>query len=155
MILSWVDYLNYDFPAPTNEERDKIEQEIKQTLPTDYWDLVKYHQGHIPKPNQVILQNAKATREMFGVLLYVVDSSRVTSKLVRGYSLLNAFDCMRNYYPTGIIPFADDTGGNYLAFDFRSSLEGAIVFVNHEIEGEKGLTLVASCFSKLIDSLVN
>lgn len=55
---------------------------------------------------------------------------------------------MRDAHPAGLLPFADDSGGNYWALDFRRNRDlPAVVFIDHEIEGEDGVIRVASDFA--------
>lgn len=54
-------------------------------------------------------------------------------------------------YPVGLLPFADDTGGNVWAFDYRDDpASPSIVFIDHEMDGEAGITAVAPDFASLL-----
>lgn len=152
MITAWTDYLQYDFPTPTEDDRRALETEIGYALPQEYWDVVAEHQGHIPDPDGVPRGDGKPD-ERVGVLLYVVPTETMEDSEQFGYGVLVALENMASLYPEGIVPFSDDTGGNNLAFDFRTGPDPAIVFVDHNVAGEAGLTTVAPSFTALIEML--
>lgn len=53
------------------------------------------------------------------ILLLVVRAERLT-KDQASYSIDSAVTHVMPRYPTGLLPFADDTGGNRWAFDYRA-----------------------------------
>lgn len=155
MITGWSRYLRYTFPVPTLEDRARLEQYIGHKLPEHYWELILEHQGEIPNPAFVIL-NTGAT-ERCGVFLHVFDPMSLTDPSalrVRNYAVFRRYASMRGDYPEDVVPFSDDTAGNYMAFDFRSGGEPSIVFVDHNVQGEAGLTPIAPNFEAFLNMLV-
>lgn len=149
MIERWKNYLDFDFPVPTTEDRRALEVEIGHTLPQSYWSVVSQHQGHIPDPDGVPRPDGRPD-ERVGVFLYVLSPDKLEDAEVFGYGVSVALGNMADLYPPGIVPFSDDTGGNNLAFDFRTGPDPAIVFVDHNVAGERGLTRVAPNFAALL-----
>ncbi len=152
MIDSWKPKFDYSFPRPTAEDRASLEAQIGFTVPDAYWSVVADHQCQIPKPNGVPRPDGRPD-EQFGYLLHVLQPEALKGTPYFGRGVLVALSNMAEFYPKGIVPFSDDTGGNNLAFDFRSSQEPPIVFVDHEVAGEAGLTQIAPSFAALLDTL--
>ncbi|WP_338664472.1 SMI1/KNR4 family protein [Pararoseomonas sp. SCSIO 73927] len=144
----WTPYLRSDFPEAGDEDRARIEAETGHRLPEDYWRLARANQGRVPDPEYVRLEGGGRAR--IGVFLFLIERERVTRTGERSYGLLSAFRGAQEMYPAGIVPFSDDTGGNFMAFDYRGGGEPAIVFLDHETEGEAGITRVAPDFGTMM-----
>lgn len=52
-----------------------------------------------------------------------------------------------------LIPFGEDSGGNYVCFDYRTSDEPRIVIYFHELAGEEGLMKVCDTFNDFLQRL--
>ena len=84
----------------------------------------------------------------FGILLLVLNAERFQGKEASCYNAITG------YYPKRIVPFADDTGGNYWTFDFRANAaEPSMVFINHEVAGEEGVTRAADNFAAFMAAM--
>lgn len=143
----WQNYLSKTFDQPTELDRARIERRIGYRLPESYWQLVVREQGRSPQEASIDLPVEGEV--MFGILLLVLAGDRL--QVEASYSVERSLDNMQDFYPNGIVPFADDTGGNYWAFDFRRNpATPSIVFVDHEIDGEDGLTRAAGSFDDFI-----
>ncbi|WP_294327905.1 SMI1/KNR4 family protein [uncultured Sphingomonas sp.] len=137
-------YVGDGLRLPDDADRARIEGAVGARLPDDYRELVVAHQG------QVLVADPVAVPEQgkvdFGVLLLALSPAIAGDDA--SYCIERCQENMRDYYPAGLLPFADDTGGNYWAFDFRQSQDRpAVVFIDHEIEGEEGVTPVAPDFA--------
>ena len=132
----WESYTAQGVPPPDDRDRARIEAVIGGRLPDTYWALVVAHQGNIP-------EEGEGDPPPIGVLL-LANAPDSVEKDGRGYCVEWCWERMRDHYPAGLLPFSDDTGGNVWAFDFRRDPEcPAVVFVDHEIAGEDGITPVA------------
>ncbi|MGF3025693.1 SMI1/KNR4 family protein [Methylobacterium aquaticum] len=151
MSAEWIDYLDFAFPRPTGDDRRRIEETVGHRLPDAYWHDVETHQGHTRRPDRIVLDNGRPER--LGVYLYVVQPDRVEDEEARSYDLVSAFEDIRAAYPPGLVPFSDDTGGNRFAFDYRGGGKPGIVFVDHNVEGEAGVTPAAPDYETLIARL--
>ncbi|KQM81648.1 hypothetical protein ASE67_17020 [Sphingomonas sp. Leaf23] len=139
-MLLWRAYVADDVPPPDDRDRARIEAAIGGRLPDAYWALVVAHQGKVP-------EGGEGDPPPIGVLLLANAPDRVGDG-DRSYCIEECWRAMRDYYPAGLLPFSDDTGGDVWAFDFRLDPERpAVVFIDHEIEGEAGITPVAPDFA--------
>lgn len=139
-MLLWEAYTAQDVPPSDDRDRTRIEAAIGGRLPDAYWALVVAHQGNIP-------EESEGDPPPIGVLL-LANAPDSVEKDERSYCIEWCWEAMRDRYPAGLLPFSDDTGGNVWAFDFRRDPERpAVVFIDHEIEGEDGITPVAPDFA--------
>ncbi len=133
----WEPYLKVALPRPTDADRARLERLAGASLPDLYWSLVSEHQGEVLDEELVELPEGGFP---LGVLLLASPPDKL-SKSHASYCVETCLLLMRPSYPAGLFPFADDTGGNYWAFDFRTNPGSpAVVFIDHEIEGEDGVT---------------
>ena len=141
----WEPYLRAVLPATTQEDRARLEAFAGGPLPLGYWELAQVHQGEA-------LQEDLVQDPAFAafVLLLVVSAERL-GKSETSYSIDFCLEHMMPRYPVGLLPFADDTGGNLWAFDYRNDpASPSIAFIDHELDGEAGVTAVAPDFSSLL-----
>lgn len=140
----WEPYLRATLSAPTPEDRAWLEASAGGPLPPDYWELAVAHQGEALDQDLVL----DPAFEAF-VLLLVLPPERL-EKADISYSVASTLQDVMPRYPAGLLPFADDTGGNLWAFDYRANPTApSIVFIDHELEGEAGVTVVAPDFASL------
>lgn len=141
----WEPYIRAALPVPTEEDRARLEALANASLPPGYWDLAVAHQGEAL--DQDLVQDPAF--EAF-VLLLVLPPERLDERHA-SYSVAFAMEHAMPRYPVGLLPFADDTGGNLWAFDYRAdSAAPAIVFIDHELEGAEGVVAVAPDFASLL-----
>jgi hypothetical protein len=140
----WTPYLRTKFPQPTDADRARLERLAGAALPDAYWRMVGLHQGEV-LDTELELDGEGAIN--FGVLLLAV-SPQVVEKRNSSYCIEDCLDSMEDRYAAGLLPFADDTGGNYWAFDFRThATDPAVVFIDHELSGDDGVTPAADSFA--------
>ena len=140
----WEPYLRTAFPPPTEADRTRLEALAGAGLPEQYWRLVTEHQGEVLEDAGLALPGEGEIN--FGVLLLALHPEGV-GKAHASYCVETCFRHMEDRYPAGLFPFADDTGDNYWAFDFRADAANpAIVFIDHEKMDEDGVTRIADSF---------
>lgn len=140
----WEPYLRTAIPLPTGEDRARLEQLAGAALPEAYWRMVGLHQGEVLDA-ELELDGEGAIN--FGVLLLAL-SPQALDQQSSTYCVEYCFESMEDRYPVGLFPFADDTGGNYWAFDFRTNIaDPAIVFIDHEKLGDEGVTPASGSFA--------
>ncbi|OCJ12372.1 hypothetical protein A6U86_04940 [Rhizobium sp. AC27/96] len=145
----WQPYLRTAFPQPTDEDRTRLEYLAGAALPDAYWRMVGSHQGEV-LDTELELEGEGAIN--FGVLLLAL-SPLAVERQSASYCVEYCFEGMQDRYPAGLFPFADDTGGNYWAFDFRTnSTDPAIVFIDHEMVGDAGVTAASESFAAFMAS---
>lgn len=141
----WKPYLRNPFPQPFDDDRARLERLAGAALPDAYWRTVVLHQGEV-LDTEFELQGQRGTIN-FGVLLLALSPQSVEQER-SSYCVEYCFESMRDRYPEGLFPFADDTGGNYWAFDFRTNATNpAIVFIDHEMLGDEGVTPASDSFT--------
>ena len=141
----WEPYLRAALPVVTEEDRARLETLAGGPLPPEYWDLAQRHQGEAL--DQDLVQDP--VFEAF-ILLLVAPAERL-GKGEASYSIDFAVTHTMPRYPTSLLPFADDTGGNLWAFDYRvDPASPSVVFIDHELDGEEGVTPVAPDFAALL-----
>jgi hypothetical protein len=141
----WKPYLKAAFPQPTEADRTRLERLAGAALPDAYWDMVCRHQGGVLDTGLEL--DGQFGEINFGVLLLAL-SPRSVESLTSTYCIEYCCESMEDRYPVGLFPFADDTGGNYWAFDFRTTpTDPAIVFIDHEMLGDEGVTPASGSFA--------
>jgi len=145
----WETYVHDIHRRPTDLDRSRIEGFIQGKFPETYWKLVCEHQGNTLEATLEIHNQGEVD---FGVLLVV--NSLDDGDENHSYCVESCLKNMCGYYPDGILPFADDTGGNYWAFDFRENPDmPTIVFIDHETPGEEGIIHVSDSFDSFMAKL--
>ncbi len=102
-------------PQPAEKELEALADLIGHSLPINYLDFVKLHDGAEPGANSIKTSNIE-----IGILRFIP---------VREASDLGA---RIDGFPSHAIPFAEDDCGNYL---YVAPLTGAVDFWDHELEG--------------------
>lgn len=148
MSVNWIKYVKYDYPAPTQEDRKHFEDVVGQKMPQFYWNIIRNHQGDIPDPDFFIAPETNQ-QERFGVLLHIFEFDRIPNSIAKVYSVLSRYEFMCELYSSEIVPISNDTGGNNIALDFRFGPDPYVVFIDHNIEGDEGITLVAKNIGEL------
>ena len=115
---------------------NELEEELGIKFPKSYVDCATLNNGGRPPKNKV-------------------DDNLTMRSLVRIDELaeLNVSETLKTIkdrLPSKIIPFADDSFGNYFCFDFSQANEPSIVFWDHEEKTDKALTPVTDSFEKFI-----
>jgi hypothetical protein len=144
----WIPYLRTVFAQPTDADRARLERQAGAALPDDYWHMVRQHQGQV-LDTELYVEGQRGGIN-FGVLLLALPPPSLDMQTAT-YCVEYCFESMEDRFPKGLFPFADDTGGNYWAFDFRANAaEPAVVFIDHEMLGDEGATPAADSFASFM-----
>lgn len=140
---------------PTNhpadsDEVDAVADALGIVFPDDYRALVVSHQGESPEPNLFdYVEHGRATTGAMGVLFHF--SPDEADPVVAGYHILRK---RPDWLPGYLLPFSEDPGGNFIAFDFRPDGQPPVVFVDHEADDEDRLvSFVAPSVETLVAML--
>ena len=128
----WEPYLCAELPAPTEEDRARLEAVAGGPLPPGYWELAAAHQG------KGLIEELVEDPAFASLILLLVVSPERLGKAEISYSVAATLKDVMPRYPAGLLPFADDTGRNLRAFD------------NRALAGEEGVTTVAPDFASLL-----
>ncbi len=69
------------------------------------------------------------------------------------YDINNIYEFTDLELPEGIVPFARDAGDNQICFDYRNGKQNGILFVDHELQPEESMELIAKTFNEFLDAL--
>jgi hypothetical protein len=119
-------------PAPLRSDVARLEASIGGTLPSDYADFVRVHDGATPQRNSISISSENES----GVRRFV--------PVAEAAPLIGKIDG----FPTGAIPFAEDDCGNYFYIRQKS---GGVYFWDHEVDG--GDMRLASTLAEFISAL--
>ncbi|MGC5326444.1 SMI1/KNR4 family protein [Brevibacillus sp. SYSU BS000544] len=110
---------------PTITDIRNVEEFFDVKFPQDYILCVLENHGGKPYPNRLDIGSNDATS--FGELLTFDPTSKIY--------IPEKYNRISEELPDGIIPFANDPGGNYICFDYKNGKqdEPIIVFWDHEL----------------------
>jgi hypothetical protein len=128
-----------------------IESSIGVTLPKKYIDLVKVCDGGCPRREDFKYFNEyRKSYSISGIggFLFLNNSK---------YSdFLEEFKSPPEFFPQGLIAFADTGGGDLICFDYRQgkdNLDPPIVYWSHGGEEGKDVSFIAKNFEEFIGML--
>ena len=126
---------------------DKIVAGVEKTFnvkfPEDYIGCIKTNNGGRPDPR--VFDFEGHGEAVFSSLLHF--------DLKKKGSITSIYDHIKKRLPNNVFPFASDSFGNYLCFDYRNSDSPIIVFWNHEIPGDAAIRSVCSSITELLGKL--
>jgi len=119
-------------PEPSKNDIARLEQAIGGTLPLEYFEFARTHNGATPESNSILI----GTDNESGVRCFV--------------SVAEAISLVREIegFPRQTIPLAEDDCGNYFYVSLRS---GGVFFWDHEIAGDD--TKVASTLTEFVSAI--
>lgn len=137
----WVDDLIPDPQPAAPAVVAAAQNALRVPLPQDFLAVAATRQGARPEPGDIALPNGTVTT--IAHLLHFEDSPPHTNIVGRGFPL-------RGILPKGVIPFAEDVGGDLLCFNYREDYDHPpIAFWSVDT----GLLPVAASFSDLLAKL--
>jgi cell wall assembly regulator SMI1 len=148
--LHWQSELDFgDGPVaitPLDEARLRgFEQLLNITLPDDYRQMLMSHHGDAPLESEYRLSTPEG--EMFGGIgIFLSPDPYAEGGIL----------AVASRFARGVVPIAEDGGGNFLCFDFRDVSNGSevkVVYWDHELNEEDTYFFVASSFSELLNAL--
>jgi len=119
-------------PEPLKNDIARLEEAIGGTLPLEYFEFVRTHDGATPESNSMPI----GTDNESGVRTFV--------SVAEAVSLVSEIEG----FPRETIPLAEDGCGNYFYVSLRS---GGVFFWDHEIDD--GDTKVASTLAEFVSAL--
>lgn len=137
---------NDDAPAEMVDIR-KIELFTGIKLPASYVAIMKLHDGGDITKDSFYYQNH--------------DNEQFNGNIGKMFKVLNGYESILGdllnppeFFPEGLIPFADDGGGNLTCFDYRHCKENPpIVFWVHDDPEGEDVHFVSDNFEEFINML--
>jgi hypothetical protein len=128
-----------------------VENRFGIQFPEDFIEIVLQYHGGFPRPNRFVYQDYEKgpVRSSLAELLSFDLSYRD--------NIINTYEYLEHQLPTGVIPFADDGGGDYICFDFGSTRDSStpkVVYWSHEKEPELSTTYLSDTFSDFLALLI-
>ena len=120
----------------------QLEQTFGVTLPDHYKEMLKTRHGDEPLECEIL--DPQTQRPRMGGMGRVL-----TAEPEDSYSIHNAV----KYVADGVLPFAEDGGGNFTCFDYRqdrNTTSPPVVFWFHEQDEESNCHQLASSFEEFI-----
>ena len=144
----WEPYLRATLPETTTAHRQRLEALLGSPLPDRYWSLAVTHQV------EVLDEDSMADPQFASLILLLVVPPEAVGPREASYCVETSLQAIRENYPSGLLPFADDTGGNLWAFDARARPgDPAIVFIDHELMSDDAVFPVAPNFDAFLAML--
>jgi cell wall assembly regulator SMI1 len=142
--LTW-----FDVPSPASDDHiAAVESAIGYRLPDDFREFAKSYSGGSPNETDFEFFDSDTGTFYASVGEFLTLSPEDDRNLVRWMQ-------RTEFFPSGLVPFAGDGGGNYTCFDFRSDgISPPVVFWH---SGRRGLdnevSFVAKTFSDFVELL--
>jgi hypothetical protein len=140
--LTW-----FDAPSPESDEHvASVENAIGYRLPDDYREFAKSYSGGSPHETDFEFSDSETGTFCASVGEFFTLSPDDDRNLLRWME-------RTEFFPTGLVPFAGDGGGNYICFDFRSDTNSPSIVFWHS--GRRGLENEVSCVAKTFSDFVD
>ena len=140
--FEWIEWPQKNLPGVTPEDVLRIEKEIGFKIPLDYVEVSRLVHGKEPIPgNHVADGSGSALGRLFHFSGDLNDNR------------LGWGDWINENSDTSLLPFSQDGGGNFFAFDFGTDPQNAnptVVFWDHETQI---VTTLAESFTEFLGQL--
>ena len=140
-MVQWVDGLIPNPPFAPRAAVRAAEQQLGVRFPPDFLAVARVHQGARPVPNGIAIPSFGGTAVAH--LLHFGDAPGHTNIVARRFPLDDAME-------DGVIPFAEDIGGDLFCFDYRRDpAHPSVVFWSVDT----GPLPLADSFTAFLDTL--
>lgn len=120
-------------------------------FPKTFYELLKCNDGGYPNPDSFIYFDQDFDERIGGCIAAFLP----LSENLYG-NLLSIHKNPPEFFPNGLIAFAEDGGGNFICFDYREGKDNdnpPIVFWNHAADIGKDVSLIENSFDEFVNSL--
>ena len=129
------------------EDIKNVENKLDIKFSKKYVELMIEHNGGRVKKN-IFEYFDKYENKIFEGNIYLLPLNRPD------FSLLETYSDPPEFFPEGLVPFADDGGGNLTCFDYRKTKENpSIVFWVHDDPEGEDVHFVANNFDDFVAML--
>lgn len=134
-----------------NERICFLENKMRVKFPPSFLECMKKCNGGVPNRSEFDYYDTHSHRirgSGVGRFLNLCES--------RSSSFLGIFQHPPEFFPEGLIAFAENGGGDYICFDYRKNKENSnpiIVLWNHEDDIGKDVFFLANNFEEFIEML--
>lgn len=113
-MVEWHDEAISSPPLADDAAVRAAERALRVRFPADFLEVARAHQGAAPEPARVDLPDGSVTA--VGRLLHFEEEPGLSNVVHRGFPL-------QGVLAKGIIPFAEDIGGDVFCFNYRKTPE--------------------------------
>jgi len=129
----------------SEDDLSSLSTTINQALPNDFRAWLLKHNGATPEPSELSIED--------GLVLVIncfVSFSRDDSP-----NVVSVLEMLTARLPNGLIPIAEDYGGNYVCFRYNptTSSPDVVLWLHEEADPKHALVPIASSFTELIEHL--
>jgi cell wall assembly regulator SMI1 len=143
--MSWHDIAWEDCRGELQEaEVQRVEQALGATFPEDYRACVKKCHGGRPRDNNFSFVDPKVGRMESCLAVLLSFSEDDIENIVETHRRLQP------YLPTGVIPIADDGGGDFVCLQYATQARPSVVYWHH---GDRSVTPLSDSFSGFLGML--
>lgn len=135
----------------THAEVISTETLMNIKLPRSYIELIKNHDGGTPKKDTFCyldVVSQKLRKSGIGAFLSMQTKNTL--------NMVYYFKQPAEYFPEGLIAFAQPGNGDFICFDYRKGKDNPdppIVYWNHEADVGKEVSFVAQNFEEFLEML--
>ena len=144
--LQWLD----DEKKISESEISSLEDTVGVAFPQKYKIIIRNHDGCTPVKSDFSYLDVLSQSRMSGIGAFI---SIVTDEYL---SMLDTFQDPPEFFPTGIVAFAEVGNGDLICFDYRvdpKTDNPPIVYWNHEAEEGKDVSFIAKDFEEFLSIL--
>jgi cell wall assembly regulator SMI1 len=144
-------------PKLTEKNISEFEKQFNIKLPDDYRAFMLKNNGGTPEEDWAfdfvdITTNTKTDSDIQNFFVIYDEETYKDDDLRKSYRILRE----NGEVPVGILPIADDPGGNLICLSVSDKNYGEVFFCDHELEdpdtGYLVMSVIAESFSKFIDN---
>lgn len=137
-------------PSITLEEIKEVENKLNINFPREFIDHYLKYNGGVPENGKYLWPEGGKTKIRFSSIKY----EGFVNNLEESYEDLVLTE---SYLPSGIVPFANDEGGNLFCISTRKEDYGVVYYCNNDhyntSNKEECFTQLDKSFRHFIDSL--
>lgn len=145
--ISWI----VCYGKVTEERIEFLQEKIGIKFPHSFVNLIKECDGGVPKSSEFYFYD-----EYFQSKITACVGGFLNLSSSEWSDFLNNYLSSPEFFPEGLIAFAEDGGGDFICFDYRKGKNIAdppIVYWSHEADIGKDISFVANNFEEFIEML--
>lgn len=129
----------------SEDDLSSVSTFLKQPLPEDFRGWLLQHNGAVPEPSELSLEDGL----ILVINCFLSFSHDDTPNVASVLEMLNA------RLPDGLIPIAEDHGGNYVCLRYTSKTNSphVVLWLHEEADPKRAIVPIASSFTELIEGL--
>lgn len=140
-----------DFDSVKPEHIEEVQKRLGVKFPSLLIECVKNNNEGCPHRDSFFLIRPDGSKEEAGISAFLsFDLDDIFRNIVETY------EDPPEYFPQGIMAFANGVGGDLICFDYRDgkdNLNPPVVYWSHEYEENEGISYLADNFDDFMDMM--